>query len=330
MSRQGMRVLALAMRTVAPAEEKLTDRELTHKSRSWAEDKLTFVGFAAFRCLVRKDSKEVLSQLKNSSHLITMITGDAVLTAIHVAKEVDIIIRPALVLTMKSGDDTVEKDSENDLFWASSEDDTIIEAYKSDRVPKLAASYDLCVIGKSLLKTMDFDENIWTMLHHLRVFARMTPELKERVMICLKKQGHHTLMCGDGANDVGALKQADIGVALLSGFGVANTGGKNTSASSSKTTRSKFVKSISEADKTKLMALSIGELKKHLTEAKLEFKECREKGDLINLLCSRPQNVEKSLQLVKRKQQLELKKKLGVPTPLTAQEKKELMAKKTR
>ena len=51
----------------------------------------------------------------------------------------------------------------------------------------------------------------------------MSPDDKERVLKRLKQQGRHTFMCGDGANDVGALKQAHVGVALLSGFGGANT-----------------------------------------------------------------------------------------------------------
>lgn len=46
------------------------------------------------------------------------------------------------------------------------------------------------------------------------VFARTKPNDKARIVMVFQKLGKKVSMCGDGANDCGALKQADIGLSL--------------------------------------------------------------------------------------------------------------------
>ena len=51
----------------------------------------------------------------------------------------------------------------------------------------------------------------------------MSPNGKGKVIRILKENDGVVLMCGDGGNDAGALKQAEVGLALFAGKGATNT-----------------------------------------------------------------------------------------------------------
>ncbi|OAG31220.1 cation-transporting ATPase 13A1 [Nematocida displodere] len=70
----------------------------------------------------------------------------------------------------------------------------------------------------TFLKTVEqTDKNKRSEIIWPSVFARANPDSKERIIALLNASGEYTLMCGDGTNDVGALKAAHAGIALLEG-----------------------------------------------------------------------------------------------------------------
>lgn len=207
-TRSGSRVLALGVKET----EVMSTDKIARLTRGKVESNLHFAGFLVFHCPLKPDAVGVIQMLADSSHRCIMITGDNPLTAVHVAREVEIVDREVLILDVKEN----EAHSAN-LMWRTVDETKIIPVDPSEPLDTtLFDQYDICITGAAMKRYEshsawpDLVQNTW-------VYARVSPAQKEFILTSLKTCGYTTLMVGDGTNDVGALKQAHVGVALLNG-----------------------------------------------------------------------------------------------------------------
>jgi cation-transporting P-type ATPase 13A2 len=197
--------------------------------RHEVESDLDFVGFIVFENKLKPATAGVLKELLESNIGTVMVTGDNILTAISVARECNMISKTAhcFVPRFIAGH---SRDPNASLQWESI-DNHIYQLDSQTLLPLPAPvegdaslpydisnlrNYSIAVSGDVFRWVVDYapPEVMRRMLVTGKVFARMSPDEKHELVEKLQSIDYCAGFCGDGANDCGALKAADVGISL--------------------------------------------------------------------------------------------------------------------
>ena len=230
---EGLRILALAYKHTEYIDNNIAERESM-------EENLTFSGLVLFENNIRKESKEVVKELKEAGIKCIMVTGDNPMTALGVAVECGIVniggrvllgevLRGHLTWTqvdyydncnyaLKESDDREYNEYTGDTGDIGDIESTgDIESIEEER-ELLIKEYPLntyIITGETLRELLISPEiPEQEILPKCKIFTRMTPSDKQRLITYYQHKGHIVGMIGDGANDCKALKQADVGISL--------------------------------------------------------------------------------------------------------------------
>lgn len=110
-------------------------------------------------------------------------------------------VKPSIVLCKKAGITPImiTGDHKNTAFAIANE-------------LGIAENLNQCMIGSEIDTYSDEDFN--KIVNNYKVFARVSPENKVKIVKAFKSHGNIVSMTGDGVNDAPSLKAADIGVAM--------------------------------------------------------------------------------------------------------------------
>ena len=212
-ARHGQRVVACAYRRVTEDVERLLQMP-----REEIESELIFLGFIVFENKLKEESPVAIKRLGQAHIRSVMVTGDNVLTAINVSRKCGIVSEDCKVFFPVN--DIVGPRGEVKFVNVedSSEWLTDLPSFLLHHKPrgKVALDVQLALTGRifSQLKDLYSWPLFSALLSRCNIYARMSPLEKHELVEELQELDHCVAMVGDGANDCGALRVADVGVSL--------------------------------------------------------------------------------------------------------------------
>ncbi|KAF3656198.1 putative phospholipid-transporting ATPase 11 [Capsicum chinense] len=234
----GLRTLILAYRELSEEEYKTFNEKFLEAKNSVSEDReamidevtdkiekdLILLGATAVEDKLQPGVPDCIDKLAQAGIKIWVLTGDKMETAINIGyacsllrqgmKQITITLEsPDIIAVEKSGEkNAIARASKGSVSRQITEGKALLTASSEE-------AFALIIDGKSL--TYALDDNVKDMFLDLAIrcasviCCRSSPKQKALVTRLVKNgTGKITLAVGDGANDVGMLQEADIGVGI--------------------------------------------------------------------------------------------------------------------
>ncbi|XP_063772495.1 polyamine-transporting ATPase 13A3 isoform X2 [Pseudophryne corroboree] len=221
-TKQGYRVIALAHRKL---ESKIAWHKVQNISRDVIENNMGFLGLIIMQNKLKPETPGVLEDLRKAKIRMVMITGDNMLTAISVARDCGMILPHDKVIVADALPPKDGQTAKINWHYADTMPRNDLNAINSEIIPMKSLNdsleetqtidYHFAMNGKSFAVILEhFQDLLPKLVLHGTVFARMAPDQKTQLVEELQNVDYYVGMCGDGANDCGALKRAHGGISL--------------------------------------------------------------------------------------------------------------------